>query len=93
MTVNQKGIKMSEKSEHDIRELDSGAQRLSEIIDRLQDDRERLTELIDLWRRPGWTTPAEFFFTRLTLNSLVDQAAALHAGIENFQEGVRSVGR
>lgn len=60
---------------HDVRELEVRADELRGILRRLADD--DWEELIPIWRRPGWTTPAEFLFATAILESLVVQAEGL----------------
>jgi hypothetical protein len=79
--------------EHDIEALDRGVEKILNLLDSIQTDRERLVELVKLWRRPGWTTPAEFLFTRNSVDGLADQAATFQRGLRSLSEGVRLVGR
>jgi hypothetical protein len=53
-----------------------------------QDD---LEELIPLWRRPGWTTPAEFLLVQGTLDSMVTIAEHLGVMKRTLIEGSRQV--
>lgn len=78
---------------HDFDRLDKQLSDLLEVIDMMSDRKDSLKELIRIWRRPGWTTPAEFYFSDLTLESLVNQAKTLEYGIDRFEKGVHLVGR
>jgi hypothetical protein len=89
----EQGVSVNENSEHDIGELDDKAKEFMELIDGLTSRRERMEELIEQWRRPGWTTPAEFVLTSAALDALTGLARGLHEGISRLEEGVGLVGR
>ena len=56
--------------DHDLDRLHKNLGTLREILADLNtnDDFERL---VPIWRRPGWTTPAEFLLVAGTLDSMV----------------------
>ena len=51
-----------------------------------------LEELIPIWKRPGWTTPAEFFFVSRALQQVHDGALALQENIRSLVKGSDLVG-
>jgi hypothetical protein len=57
--------------EIDVQRLESGVKTLQASFAELsrQQDWE---ELIPIWRRPGWTTPAEFILVAGTIESMVN---------------------
>ncbi len=79
-------------AEHDLGELakllDGLQLRLREFI-----DRDPLSELIPLWKRPGWTTPAEFHFVRESLVALDAQIGQLERSVDVTVRGADLVGR
>ena len=46
-----------------------------------------LEELIPIWKRPGWTTPAEFFFVSRALQQIHDDALGLQADVRSLVKG------
>ena len=73
--------------------LDSQADDLLSGLDKLRDVHERLEDLKKNWRRDGFTTPAEFYFTETSLNVLANQVESLRLGLERLERGVGLVGR
>lgn len=51
-----------------------------------------LEELIPIWKRPGWTTPAEFFFVSRALQQIHDGAQALQENMRSLVKGSDLVG-
>ncbi|CAI9405638.1 hypothetical protein [Aestuariimicrobium sp. T2.26MG-19.2B] len=82
-----------EKFNHDFDLLDERADTLIGVLSRLSDHQESIKELIPVWRRPGWTTPAEFFLVESQLQLLARQAAVLDQGLARLTKGVGMVGR
>lgn len=46
-----------------------------------------LEELIPIWKRPGWTTPAEFFFVSRALQQIHDDALRLQENVRALVKG------
>ena len=77
---------------HDTTELEEllgGIQRRLRVIV----DEDRLAELVPIWKRPGWTTPAEFFLVRETLTSISAQVDDLERQVNVVVRGADMVGR
>lgn len=51
-----------------------------------------LEELIPIWKRPGWTTPAEFFFVSRSLQQIHDAALGLQENVRSLVKGSDLVG-
>lgn len=51
-----------------------------------------LEELIPIWKRPGWTTPAEFFFVSRALQQIHDSALGLQENVRSLVKGSDLVG-
>jgi hypothetical protein len=77
---------------HDVaileRQLVSLQRRLRKLV-----EQDRLADLIPIWKRPGWTTPAEFFLVREALNGVDVQVRNLEKNINLVVEGSDLVGR
>jgi hypothetical protein len=70
--------------------LEAKARKLRRTLKGLADDRV-WSQLIPIWRRPGWTTPAEFMLVDGALDGLQAQAEVL-AGLRNVVlQGSRAV--
>jgi hypothetical protein len=82
----------SDQTELEIKDLD---ERLRGVQDHLRSivERDQLAELVPIWRRPGWTTPAELFLVRESLAGLAAQVAHLERGIDAAVRGADLVGR
>ena len=76
---------------HNIDRLDRDAKRLQEALTDLakQSDFE---ELLRLWRRPGWTTPAEFLLVQGSLEAMLGLAKQLGQMKATLINGSRKVG-
>ena len=70
VTVNRKGGFVIVSYEHDIDRLEKGIRRFQEIAARLAHEKD-IEELIPIWKRPGYTTPAEFMLLAGTIDSLI----------------------
>jgi hypothetical protein len=46
-----------------------------------------LEELIPIWKRPGWTTPAEFYFVSRALQQIHDDARRLQENVGALVKG------
>ena len=57
---------------------------LTDLVTQLQKliERDRLSDLIPIWKRPGWTTPAEFAFMTASLEGIGEHVNALEKTIE-----------
>lgn len=73
--------------DHDVGQLEVRTEEFRTALRRLFDD--DWEELIRIWRRPGWTTPAEFLFATSILESLQLQAEALG----NLKKGLTEASR
>ena len=51
-----------------------------------------LEELIPIWKRPGWTTPAEYFFVSRALQQVHDAALGLQENVRSLVKGSDLVG-
>jgi hypothetical protein len=60
----------------DIRKLEKKVTSVSNALAKLS-SAEDFRKLIIEWRRPGWTTPAEFIFVSAIVDSLAAHTAAL----------------
>ena len=74
----------------DIKKLDKMATSLSEALADLS-NADDFRKLILEWRRPGWTTPAEFIFVSGILRSMGTHAAALAQLKGDLMKGSRAV--
>ena len=82
----------TQHSEHDLGSLEEvlvGAQQRL----RLLVETELLSELIPIWKRPGWTTPAEYFLVREALDGIARQAEQLEHAVQATLRGADLVGR
>ena len=59
------------KYEHAIDKLENGIRRFQEIAASLAREKD-IEELIPIWRRPGYTTPAEFLLLAGTIDALIN---------------------
>jgi hypothetical protein len=50
-------------------------------------DTDLLAELLPIWKRPGWTTPAEFFLVKGMLAGIQRQVVGLERSIEVLVKG------
>jgi hypothetical protein len=74
---------------HDVRHLQARSTHLQTLLKSLLDD--DWETLIQFWRQPGWTTPAEFVFATVIVDSMVRQAELLGALKTGLLEGSREV--
>jgi hypothetical protein len=74
---------------HDVGQLEQRAIELRGLLQRLGED--DWDELIPIWKRPGWTTPAEFRFAAAIIESMMQQAEQLGALKGGLLEGSREV--
>lgn len=77
---------------HNIDALDAQLNEYFEILTWLS-DQERLRQLLIDWRRPGWTTPAEFLLVSGLLTSMTSAAKQLGELQNTLIEGSQLVGR
>jgi hypothetical protein len=75
---------------HDVQRLEIALGDIRDLLHRITAD-ERLEELIPIWRRPGWTTPAEFVLVEGVLSTIHDQVLAVHKTVDVLLEGSRLV--
>lgn len=72
------------------RRLEAKAQKLRAALATLANDRV-WRELIPIWRRPGWTTPAEFFLVDGALDGLLAQTKVIAGLRQVVLRGSRAV--
>jgi hypothetical protein len=76
-------------STHDLEALEVNLEELRSTFDRvIQTDYE---ELIGYWRKPGWTTPAEYQLVSGILETMVQQAQTLERCKEILFVGCREI--
>jgi hypothetical protein len=73
--------------DHDTKRLERAASIVQENLKQLVD----FEELIPIWRRPGWTTPAEFLLVEGMMNSLVALSGQMLEMKQIVLEGSRAV--
>jgi len=71
LTTIRDGEEKMVKFEHDIDRLEKGIRRFQEIAASLAREKD-IEELIPIWRRPGYTTPAEFMLLVGTIDALIN---------------------
>jgi hypothetical protein len=76
----------------DIKALDKKVTSISKALANLS-SAEDFRKLILEWRRPGWTTPAEFMFVSGILDSMAAQTAAMAGLKANLIKGSKAVSR
>ncbi|MDE3180674.1 MAG: hypothetical protein KGM47_13570 [Acidobacteriota bacterium] len=76
---------------HDLEHLETQVKKLRGSLARLADDRD-LQELLIIFRRPGWTTPAEYALVAGVVNSLHAQVEALMGLRQILVTGSQAVG-
>ena len=76
---------------HDVSHLETGINQFAEILVKLT-NQETIEELIRIWRRPGWTTPAEFIFASGVLDSMISLANQLESMENVLLQGSDLVG-
>jgi hypothetical protein len=53
---------------------------------------DRLEELVPIWKRPGWTTPAELFLVGEALKSIDAQVSQIERNVDVLIRGADMVG-
>jgi hypothetical protein len=76
----------------DIKKLEKKVTDLSDALARLG-SREDFKRLILIFRRPGWTTPAEYLFATALVDSMQSQVATLAKLKTDLLKGSKEVGR
>lgn len=76
----------------DIELLDKKVDIISDLLANLSSE-EDLRKLIKEWRRPGWTTPAEYILVSGMLDSFQRQVRGLVDMKQDLFKGVEAVGR
>ena len=76
----------------DIKALDKKVTSISKALANLSSE-DDFRKLILEWRRPGWTTPAEFMLVSGILDSMAAQTAALADLKANLIKGSKAVSR
>ncbi|MBL8143434.1 MAG: hypothetical protein JNM38_20130 [Acidobacteria bacterium] len=74
---------MAKSAKHDIKRLEKKVTSISKALANLN-SADDFRKLILEWRRPGWTTPAEFLLVSTILDSMaahVDALADMKAGL------------
>jgi hypothetical protein len=76
--------------DHDVGRLITNTEqvqaRLREFV-----DRDRFAELIPIFKKPGWTTPAEFYLVSTTIDTISRQLEIVDYLSEGLLEGSRMV--
>ena len=67
---------MPDRHKRDIKTLEKKVTSISNALSKLG-NAEDFRKLVLEWRRPGWTTPAEFIFVSAILDSMTAAVAAL----------------
>jgi hypothetical protein len=77
-------------TDHDIKGLEKKVTDLSDALAHLSsaDDFRRLIQIL---KRPGWTTPAELIFTGAIVDSMLAQTRALAAQKQELLKGADAV--
>ncbi len=78
------------KKGHDVKRLEAGVTKLGQSLTKLADEKE-FSELIRLFRKPGWTTPAEFTLVAGVLDAMNAQATSLVNLKQALVQGSREV--
>lgn len=76
----------------DIKALDKKVTSISNALAKLN-SADDFRKLILEWRKPGWTTPAEFMFVSAILDSMAAQTAAMADLKANLIKGSKEVSR
>jgi hypothetical protein len=76
----------------DIKALDKKVTSISNALAKLS-SADDFRKLILEWRKPGWTTPAEFMLVSGILDSMAAQTAAMAGLKANLIKGSRAVSR
>ena len=74
----------------DIKALDKKVTSVSNLLAKLN-NADDFKKLIIEWRRPGWTTPAEFILVSAILDSVVAHTAALIKLKSDLMKGAKAV--
>ena len=82
----------SEQIEPDTKRLEGQLDGIQRRL-RLIVEQDRLAELIPIWRRPGWTTPAELFLVGEALAGIDVHVQELERRIDAAVQGADLVGR
>ena len=77
---------------HDIKGLEKKVTSISNALAKLS-SADDFRKLILEWRRPGWTTPAEFMFVSAILDSMGSQIKAMADLKANLIRGSKEVSR
>lgn len=81
---------MPDGHKKDIKGLEKKVTSISNALSKLN-SAEDFRKLILEWRRPGWTTPAEFIFVSAILDSMAANAAALAKLKGDLMKGSKAV--
>lgn len=76
----------------DIDLLDKKVDVISDLLAKLSSE-DDLRRLVREWRRPGWTTPAEYILVAGMLDSFQRQVSGIVDMKQDLFKGVESVGR
>jgi hypothetical protein len=83
---------MPDEHKKDIKGLEKKVTSISNALSKLS-SAEDFRRLILEWRRPGWTTPAEFIFVSAILDSMASNVAALAKLKGDLIKGSKAVTR
>ena len=82
---------MPRELKHDIKGLEKKVTSISKALANLNSE-DDFRKLILEWRRPGWTTPAEFLLVSTILDSMAAQVGALAELKSGLIKGSKAVG-
>ncbi len=76
--------------EHDVRALEKKVTDLSDALAHLSSG-DDLRKLLQILKRPGWTTPAEFIFANTIVDAMLAHARALAVQKQELMKGAEAV--
>lgn len=76
---------------HDIGSVEAQLHELDKVMSVLSHHREQTAELLHIIRQPGWTTPAEFRFSRAILGAMIGHGQALAELSDALQAGSHEI--
>ncbi|QKW06540.1 hypothetical protein HUT18_09120 [Streptomyces sp. NA04227] len=76
---------------HDPKLLDAQVDDIRKLVGQIHDE-QYWADLTDFWRRPGWTTPAEWVLVSGHLESVRMMLEQVRRTQETLHEGVSAVG-
>jgi hypothetical protein len=84
---------MDPNHERELKTLDAKITELSNALAKTsQDGGKAMKELLRHIHNPGWTTPAEFAFSRLLIDEMLIQVRNINTQIQGIQQAAEKVG-